>query len=866
MELVERSESIDFLRLQLSKTSAGEGHCVFICGEAGIGKTSLIKAFCNEKKATYKVFTGTCDALFSPRPLAPLYDIALQMGFDLQESSEKAEDRIDLFARFFRAISVPKEQVIIVFEDIHWADEATLDFIKFFSRRITHTSCLFLLTYRDNEISPRHPLRSVLGEMMPGTYSRLLLAPLSKVAVEELAKAKGYKGEDVYDISGGNPFYVNEILASYSPGIPDSIKDSILFVYMKQDETTKRVWEILSVLPTGLEFNYLMDLDPAYEQAVENSLSSRILVLNDGKLLFKHELYRRTIEQSLSPIKSIALNKQILQFFQVAFEDNGQIERIIHHAKNAHSNDLVVYYAPLAAVKARSVGAHTEASRLYQSAIEYYRGNDADQLVGWYEAYAYECYLTNQIREAILYQGKALEIWKAKNDLLNVANSLRFLSRLWWFEGNRAQAEALGFEAIGVLEHQPVSAIKAMAYSNMAQLKMLADQVEACLYWGERAIAMAEELHNDEILSHALNNVGTVLVGNDDTVARGSELLNKSLAIALKNSYHEHVARAYTNLGSSGVIRRDYGPARKALDEGIAYCEERDLDSWVKYMLSFKARLALETGGWNDAYRIAAGLLENEQQTPVVKISALTVLATIKMRRREGDAPALLSDMKATAFLMQEAQRIVPALAALLEYEWITGEVMVEEEALESAIRIVTETDHVIQNSAFAFWLKKARNRHLVLPEIFPGFDYGTAASITAAAAFWENAGSAYEQALLLFEGTEKQKKEALRLVQGLGADAVFEKMKQEMQAEGIRKIPRGMQQATRSNPAQLTNRELDILQLLGQNLQYKEIADRLFISVKTVGHHVSSIFVKLDVNSRGKAVAEASRLGIITL
>ncbi|WP_304488712.1 AAA family ATPase [Dyadobacter sp. CY261] len=864
MTLVERSDSLDFLTAQLRKASESEGHCVLICGEAGIGKTSLTKAFYHEHSPTHKVFTGTCDALFSPRPLAPLYDIAMQMGYDLHQSREKAEDRVDLFTKFFHAITATKEQTIVVFEDIHWADEATLDFVKFFSRRIAQTRCLFLLTYRDNEISSRHPLRNVLGEMVAGTYSRLPLYPLSKEAVDKLAEAKGHRGEDVHGISGGNPFYVNEILASYSPGVPDKVKDSILSVYLKQNESTQRVWEILSVMPTGLEFDHLLNLDPAFEPAIEDSLSSRILNLDKGNLVFKHELYRRTIEQSLSPLRRIALNKQILQSFRGVFEERGQIERIIHLAKNANAHDLVVHYAPVAAARAATIGAHIEASRLYLSAIEYYQGNDMDMLVRWYEAYAYECYLTNQIKDAILYQGKALAVWKDKNDLLKMANSLRFLSRLWWFEGNREQAEKFGFEAIDALEGQPVSAVKATTYSNMSQLKMLSDEVDDCLFWGENAIAMAQELHNEEILCHALNNVGTVLLGKKDTSLRGSELLNNSLEIALKNAYPEHVARAYTNLGSTQVISRDYDTARVWLDKGIAYCRERELDSWVKYMLSFKARLALETGEWDEAHRIATGLLENEHQTPVVKISALTALATVKMRRREAGAPALLADMKATAFLMQEAQRIIPVLTAFLEYEWITGENLIEQETLANAIRLIEQTDNSFHSSEFRFWLKKARNQHLNLPQVFSGFDVTTTAAISEAALFWEQAGCAYQQAQMLFEGTEKQKKQALILVQDLSAVAVYEKMKQQMQAEGIQQIPRGMQQATRRNPAQLTNRELDILQMLARNLQYKEIADSLFISVKTVGHHISSIFLKLGVNSRGKAISEAHRLGII--
>ena len=189
-----------------------------------------------------------------------------------------------------------------------------------------------------------------------------------------MAEERGYNGEDVYSISDGNPFYVNEILASYSLGVPDNIKDSILSVYNRMNEKTKHVWEILSVLPTAFEINYLDKLDASYIPAVQNCIDAKILIVEKERIFFKHELYRRTIEASLSPLARIALNKKILELLLESFEENQATERIIHHAKNANEYELVVKYAPVAAKQAASVGAHIEAARLYLTAIEYYQG------------------------------------------------------------------------------------------------------------------------------------------------------------------------------------------------------------------------------------------------------------------------------------------------------------------------------------------------------------------------------------------------------------------------------------------------------------------------------------------------------------
>ena len=141
-------------------------------------------------------------------------------------------------------------------------------------------------------------------------------------------------------------------------------------------------------------------------QAIQNCLDLKILIVKKERIFFKHELYRRTIESSLSPLERIALNKKILDCFWKLLKRTGEIERIIHHAKNANEYELVVKYAPLAAKQAASVGAILKHSSLF-TAIEYYQGNDEDTLMQFYESYAYECYLTNQIKEAIIYTGKA---------------------------------------------------------------------------------------------------------------------------------------------------------------------------------------------------------------------------------------------------------------------------------------------------------------------------------------------------------------------------------------------------------------------------------------------------------------------------
>ncbi len=860
MKLIERADFFASMQSWFEKTG-DEGHCLFISGEAGIGKTTLVTQFCKTHNECI-IYTGTCDDLFTPRPLAPLYDIAWQMGGTLPDDIKNFEDRATLFSNFLHQLKNQRQKVILVFEDIHWADEATLDFIKFFARRIISTNCLFIITFRSNEIGSSFLHSNIFGELISGSLTHLKLTPLSKDAVEKMAQDKGYNGEDVYSISGGNPFYVNEILASYSSGIPENIKDSILSVFNRHPADTRYLWEILSVLPTGLETGLLEKIVPGYKNAITYSLDSHTMIIKNDRICFKHELYRRTIEESLPSLKRIDYNRKILELFCEYFEETQQTERIIHHAKEAKDFKVVVHFAPMAARQAANSGAHAEARKLYLTAISFIDPTNTDALVPLYDAYAYECYLTNQVNEAILYQEKALKIWKNKNEPERIGNSMCFLSRLWWFDGERTKAEFFGRQAVAVLENQPSSKAKAMAYSNMAHLEMQNEQMDNCIIWGEKAIEVARDIGDEETISQALNSIGTAIMLDEKTVQKGIQLLIQGLNIAIRNGFHELIARSYIELGTNGVTIKNYALAKEYLDKGLQYCEERDIDSLKLYISAWRARLFLETGEWDKASGIAEILLLNKGITPPAKITALIVDATIKIRRGNTDAVALMLEANARAFKTKELVRIVPALMGLLEYEWLTGKSYIEPEILSETVKRIVALNKFSKKSRFYFWLLMAGKETLLPKDIVKDVGYNDE-EIYKLVDFWKETGSPYERALAMFRGNADDKREALGEMQKLGAKVVYEKLKKEMRSSGIKKIPRGMRQNTCTNPAQLTDREMDVLQLLKEGMQNKEIARRLYISAKTVDHHISSILFKLDVNSRMKAVREAFRLAI---
>ena len=866
MELLEREKYLNDLTEHYHQMESGSGHSIFLMGEAGIGKTSLVNHFVKKVESKSLIYTGACDSFFTPRPLGPLFDIAEQFDQDCIDLLRNEKDRSIIFSTLIRKLSTSTKPVILLFEDIHWADEATLDLIKFLARRIHQYKCLFLLTCRDNEIPSGHPLATIFGELPPDNFSKILIDRFSKATVDQLAVQKGYaSGDRLYALTGGNPFYVTEILASYSPGIPERVKDSVLAVFHARADAIRAMWEFLSILPTSrIELNIAKRIESDFAHALDACIASGVIVSKPGHLSFKHELFRLAIEESLPSIKRNKLHKRMLDIIMEVSPDTQNMAQLVHHARYADEKELVVEFAPQAARQAAAVGAHIEASKLYATAIDYTHKHDPN-LAELYERHAYECYLTNEIAIAIASLQVALDIWRERKVSLKEGDTLRFLSKLWYFEGDHSKAIAMALQSIDVLENGFPTRERALAYSNLSQLNMLSDDRESALLWGNKAIELATRMEDHEIVSHALNNVGYILFKTPASQQQGEQNLNDSLSLALQHGFHEHAARAYANLFSSLVSIRQYERAKAIFEVGVRYCEERDLNSWKYSIISHRARLLLETGHWDEAEIIAKSLLNISNNH--IKIEAYVMLARLDMRRGKFEnAQLFITEAKAMAMPTREAQWIIPVLTAALELVWINGGILPIAEIQMALKKLFCEKNNSTHYTELAYWMCKCGladtdKNHI---EFTSPFKLEHDGGWKMAAEQWKVLGCPYEEALTLFDGDEDSQKRALLILNGLGASATYEMLKGKLKRKGVKNIPRGLRESTRSNPAQLTNRQIDVLDLLQDGLQNIEIADRLFISPKTVDHHISSILSKLNVNTRARAVNEGRKLGIL--
>lgn len=850
MDLLEREPLLKDLRDWLDRAARHGGCLALVGGEAGIGKTSLLHAFCAEQR-TARTLWGACDALFTPRPLAPLYDIARQTQGALLAAVTSGTHRDAIFSAALEELE--RQPTVVVFEDLHWADEATLDLLKFLGRRIHRTQSLIALTYRDDEVDPRHPLRLAMGDLPRESVRRMSLAALSEPAVARLARRAGRSSEGLYGTTGGNPLFVTEILAADGDSVPATVRDAVLARVARLSPAARDIAELVSIIPGTIEPWLLEQTVPAHEADIDDCLRAGMVRADGGSLAYRHELARRACEDSLSERRRQTLHSRVLA--ALAERPGIPAARLAHHADGARHAQAVRRFAPVAGAEAASVGAHREAASHYRRALRYAQDLAPDERARLLERLSSEYYLTSQHEDAIEAHRAALEIWRASGARMQEGDAQRWLSRLSWFAGRREEADQYGVSAIATLEALPQSPALAMAYCNRAQLDMEAHQTDAAISWAQRAIALAEPWEERAILSDALNTLGTTRLIVGDT--SGWADLDRSLRLALAGGYQWLVARAYTNLCAMAVSCRRYGQASHYLRQGLEYCERYDLDSWWLYLLAYSTRMKFEQGDWTGASEDAGAVLRHPRATPVTRIPTLRVLGHLRIRRGDPGVNTPLEEARALAGTIPELQRMGTLAAAHAEAAWLASD-------REGVLRVVRPVYELVcqrrdprMKGELAVWLWRVQALDPATTDLAEPYAREILGDGRGAAREWQALGCPYEQATVLaLYGDEHEQREALAIFERLGAAPAAQRLRKQMRAQGIRRVPRGARTSTKNHLHGLTAREAEILTLMSKGLSNSAIAKDLYVSTRTVDHHVSAILMKLGVQSRAKAIS----------
>lgn len=826
---------------------------MLVHGEAGIGKSTVVRALRAALPAETRLLTGYCDALSTPRTLGPFKDVAPALGPPVVAALTTG-DRDAGMAALHDALAGGVPAVLVV-EDVNWADEATLDTLRYLARRIQDLPALVVLTYRD-ELDRDHPLTLLLGDL--GHRSGVLRMPLNRLSpegVSELAAGGPLDPATVYALTNGNPYLVTELMASTAgSGVtPATVVDGVLGRLRLLSGRTRDAVEQLAVLPGAAARSLVDALRPGAWEHLGEAEARGLLTVTGGVVAFRHELTRRAVADGLSGSRRAEFNRAALRVLEK--DPHADLGQLVHHAVEAGDEDAVVRYGPAAAREASGSGSHREAAAHYGTALEYESRFSVAERAALFQAYAVELYTVGDGARCVPAGERAVALWRQVGDPIRLAAGLRWLSRLRWFGGLPDGARGAASEATRVAREGGDESVLAMVLSNESQLAMLGDDNEHCVRLAAQAIEIARRIGDGAVLSHALTNLGSALFHLHGNCPEARGALEEAIAVALAIDDHEDACRAYVNLSWSLLDFCDLEAAEPYARAGVEHAEQAEFVTFWQYLLSLLARIELARARWDEALRMLERVTPDNAPAWCV---GLGVRATVAARRGDGHPRALILQGWELAARLDEFQRTVPIACAGLEAAALSGtDPVIDAVPLYRAVR---DADGDLLAEELGYRLGAVGCPVADLPPPSAGrtpYALMAAGRWDEAAREWRRLGWRYEEAEALAGSPDVDDQlAALDILDRIGAVPLAQQIRRRLRGLGDVRVPRGPSRDTRADPAGLTPRQQAVLGLLADGLTNSEIAGRMVVSVRTVDSHVAAILDKLGVSSRREAAA----------
>jgi DNA-binding CsgD family transcriptional regulator/tetratricopeptide (TPR) repeat protein len=859
MVLRERSEQLGALTEMLAEIgSNGKGRLALVYGEAGIGKTALLRRLAEDASSSSRVLWGKCDELFTPRPLGPMFEIAGTSGplADVLRGETTPYEVASLLIESLAADS----PTILVLEDMHLADEATLDVLRLLGDRASSVPALIVATYRDDALDRWHPLRLVLGEVAGASpLARIGLPRLSPDAVAGMAADQGILSEELYLKTGGNPFFVAEALASDESQIPDTVRDAVLGRAARLSTGARRLMDAVAVAGPQCELWLLRELCRQDVEPLEETIVSGIVTESRGLISFRHELARLAVEESIPVHELEALHRHALELLSQSEDGVADPARLAHHAAALGDGGLVLQFAPLAAAQASRLGAHREAAVHYRHALRFAELLPLADRALLYAGCAEQSFLIVEFDEAVGAQREAVSCFEQLGDRCMQGVALRFLAHLLWNTGGGLpEALLVVGRALALLEDTPDAQL-VEAYCESARLQLAAEDPVSAASWAQKAHVLAEDLDDDASRTIALQTVGWVefFVG----APGGLEKLEGSLEMAREVGDSWLAVATCVIIVRTACRRREYAIAELYISAGLELCSVGDYDIYRYYLLSWRSKVRLAQGRWSDAAQDAHICLADP--CPFARIHALVALGLVRARRGDPDVWGPLDEALGLAEPRSELQWIAPVAIARAEAAWLEGRM--EDAIAETEFSGQPPTAGTWWSAGLAYWRWRAGVQEAPLDVGEEQYRLEMSGEWARASERWKAAGCPYEAAFALLDADQEGLELALGEMRRLGAEPAAKVIAARLRQIGARGVPRGPRPSTRENSSGLTTRELEVLGLLVEGQRNAQIAEHLVLSEKTVSHHVSAILGKLDVRTRGEASAEALRLGLLS-
>ncbi|GIF50879.1 regulatory LuxR family protein [Asanoa ferruginea] len=852
MELWERAAPLRVLD-ELLRSCATGGRVALVAGEAGVGKSVLMGEFARRADRRARFHWGWCDPLVTPRALGPVHDIARHSSGALAERLAAGAAPEEILAALLDQLDHPAARPVLVVEDIHWADEATLDLLVLLGRRIGRQHALLVVTYRDDEVGAGHPLHRALAALR-GT--RIPLAPLSPERVAAEAARTGRDAATVLALTGGNPLLLTELLGAAGDRAPESVRGLILDRIRALPAAARELARLVAVAPGRCDQALLAGRD----DQIEACIAGGVLVPTDDGVAYRHELLRTAVEDSLTPRQRTALHATALD----ALIGTGGVDpgRLVHHARGAGDADSVLRWGRIAAAAAARQGARREAADHYRAAAAHADRLPLAEQADLLERYSAAAYLAGTAADGLVPRRAAIAIRERLGELEALGASWRWLSRIAWWAGDSAESRSAADRAVTVLAALPPGRELAMAYSNLSQLLMLDYEFAEAIELGEKARALAEEFGDGETAIHAAINVGSSQMQLE--LPGGQDTLEAAYAAAAAAGHVDHATRALLNIAGGLAEQARFTAAAPALDRAVGYAREQDLDGYLQCLLGTRAGVKLQAGDWAGAITDADESLRLPAQGGIGRVPALVALGRIHGARGDQSlALSYLDEADRHAGPAREMQWVGPTKSARAEHFRWYGDPERAAAEVRPALARAAGQRAAPHSGELALRLWQADGRTSAPEGALAPYRWMVDGDWRQAANDWHQRGGHFLRLEALALGDLDAVTEAVRGLDALGATHAAQWLRGDLRRRGLRGVPRGPRRTTVSHPAGLTPRQAEVLGLLVDGLSNADIADRLRLAPKTVDHHVSAVLARLGVTSRGQAAARARKLGI---
>ncbi len=862
--LLEREQALATLR-HLLDAARERGAVALVAGEAGAGKSSLLRAAAAAHAAGGgTVWWGACDALQTPLPLAPLLDVA-------REHRPRFAARLDgprpnLFEAVLDDLRHASGTLLLVMEDVHWADDATLDLLKYLGRRIERTHAVLAVSYRDDEVTMTHPLRRVLGDLPVAARTLIEVPRLSADAVCVLAHSLGADPAGVYAATGGNAFFATEVLrahrahASGGPGVPDvprSVQDVVLARSAALPAPVQDLLHAVAMVPGRTERWLVQTLVDPGPDTVDAALASGLLVMDGPWLAYRHELARVAVESALSPARRQSWHARVLQALSAA-TPSVAAARLVHHAVQSHDVAAISLHAPIAAADARARSAVREFGAYWRVAVQQGRPRDEDEHVAWLEGYMLGCSVNAWFHEGLDAMRTLERLYRVRGEPARAARVRAAQSGPLVGLLRHEDARQACREALALIEGVPEGPEVAQVWGFMSWQCMLDRDYADSVAWGRRAIALAERLGDRPALERAQTATGAALLFVEFEAGRRM-LLDLAERRRARGDRHA-TAQSLSMVGSGLGELMHLAQAEACLREAIELLES--VDGGTAYTRAWRALVLLALGRWDEAGAEALHVLPRAGADGMSTLMAQIALARLRLRRGDPGADEAIAEARRLADPSGTLQRMAPCAAVRAEAAFARGALADVAAAVQSALPLARAKGHPWFVGELSYWLWLAGAAPPAAEGCAEPYALQMAGRWREAAGAWAALGCPYEQARALAEGDATAQQQALAMAKRLGAAPLAEHLRRALQRAGVRGVPRGPRASTQAHPVGLTAAERRVLTLLGQGLRNAEIAERLHRSVRTVEHQVASVIAKLGADSRSAAVERARREG----